>query len=127
MFGSKIPKLYYQTWSDYEANLLSQMPKGDLPPPSEDVVAFAHYSLLGLNPLSMAQNFTVDARAIMFFTGLSFAPSAGIAIIGGMLVAGALGWAVDPAHKHDFGWDEYSSYPGNWDWESIDDRARQWG
>ena len=76
----------------------------------DDISAFVHYGTLGLNPVSLTQNAAVDAPAIVATTGMSYGRALFASTLGGFLIAGAVGWVIDPQHKRVGGFDETSVY-----------------
>lgn len=76
----------------------------------DDVEAFFHYGTLGLNPVSLIQNASIDAPALAATTGLTYGRALFVSTVGGFVIAGAVGWVIDPQHKRVGGFDDTSVY-----------------
>lgn len=73
------------------------------------VEAFAYYGSFGLiDPKAPI----VDAPATASALGIGYWGGLVVAVLTGVLVAGTIGWTLDPAHKHDRGFDEYYGQDG---------------
>jgi hypothetical protein len=89
----------------------------------DDVSAFLYYGSMGLlDP----KNPTVDAPTTARATGWSYGRALGFTLIGGFVVWGTVGWAIDPQDRREGGLAETEGYQKSIGL-SIDEFHINWG
>ena len=81
----------------------------------DDAEALVYYGSFGLlDPKMPFEAFTIK-RTLGLVGTRGFLLAAGMSMSGGIAMAAVAGWAIDPMHKREGGFDDWDIDPDRWD------------